>query len=215
MSDTSDFDLATALHDVPVFPLPGCVFFPHTLLPLHVFEPRYRAMTQAAIDGNRLIAVVNCDADENIEPVAGVGQIVNHIQHPDGRWHILLRGLARVKVLEELPPGDRLFRRVRAAVLDDVIVDEQMVQDELRTLQQVCTQLYHTCEDAYATVQELTSKVSAPGVLADVICAATLEEGKERQATLADCCVVSRLKRATGAVSDFLLQKTDQSGVVH
>ncbi|MEM9703157.1 MAG: LON peptidase substrate-binding domain-containing protein, partial [Planctomycetota bacterium] len=45
----------------PIFPLPGCVFFPHTLLPLHIFEPRYRAMTRAALgeygDGERLIAM--------------------------------------------------------------------------------------------------------------------------------------------------------------
>ena len=42
---------------VPIFPLPDLTFFPHTLLPLHIFEPRYRAMTRAALEGDRYIAM--------------------------------------------------------------------------------------------------------------------------------------------------------------
>ena len=50
-----------ALDDLPIFPLPGTVFFPHTLLPLHIFEPRYRQMTQDVIDGHKHMAVVLLD----------------------------------------------------------------------------------------------------------------------------------------------------------
>jgi Lon protease-like protein len=53
----SDVINVSASGDVPVFPLPGVVFFPRTVLPLHVFEPRYRAMVRDAVRGEGLIAV--------------------------------------------------------------------------------------------------------------------------------------------------------------
>ena len=54
---SSDADLAAALQRMPMFPLPGVVLLPHALLPLHIFEERYRAMTRDVLKGARFIAV--------------------------------------------------------------------------------------------------------------------------------------------------------------
>lgn len=117
-------DFAAALGDVPVFPLPNAVLFPGALLPLHVFEPRYREMTRQALATTRVMAVAltlegEADAHGNppIAEIAGVGVIVDHTELPDGRYHILLRGEARARLVEHpfLPP----YRRARAEVLVD------------------------------------------------------------------------------------------------
>ena len=96
-----------------IFPLPNVVFFPDTFLPLHVFEPRYRAMTDEAIAGDRTIVVVLARAEKPpgewpaIHPVGTLGRIEVAEPLTDGRWHIALRGLTRVRIgtLQERPAG--------------------------------------------------------------------------------------------------------------
>jgi ATP-dependent Lon protease len=117
-------DIAAALDVLPVFPLPQTVLFPGALLPLHIFEPRYRAMVKDALATNKTLAIAliretgERDANRNppIEPVAGVGIIIDHAELADGRYNILLRGRARVR-LEELPFVPP-YRRARATLMN-------------------------------------------------------------------------------------------------
>src|SRR5919198_1496235 len=96
-----------------LFPLPNLVLFPHVVQPLHVFEPRYRQMTAEALAGDRLIALVllkpGCEEDYDgrpaIHPVACLGRVVAEQLLPDGRYNLLLRGLSRLRLGEELPAG--------------------------------------------------------------------------------------------------------------
>lgn len=116
-------DLAPALETLPIFPLPQTVLFPGALLPLHVFEPRYRAMVKDCLATQKMMAIAlirergERDALRHpaIEPVAGVGMIIDHAELPDGRYNILLRGRARVRMdeLPFIPP----YRRARATLL--------------------------------------------------------------------------------------------------
>lgn len=113
------------IDEVPVFPLPQVVLFPGVRMPLHVFEPRYRAMTRDALAGPRRIVVAHIPEDHEIRPcgqpsiatVAGLGEIVEHEALADGRFHLVLEGRARVR-LEELP-FRRPYRRARATVVGD------------------------------------------------------------------------------------------------
>ncbi len=111
------------LDAVALFPLPSVVLFPGALLPLHVFEPRYRTMIEQVLAGSRRLSVVliveGGKNDEHGHPpiveVAGLGEIIGHQKLPDGRYHMVLRGVARVR-LEELP-FEPPYRRARATVL--------------------------------------------------------------------------------------------------
>lgn len=118
-------NLEAALSDMPVFPLGQIVLFPRALLPLHVFEPRYRALLKDALATHKVIAMALVpdpnDKDEaghpRFSPICGAGFIVEHQQMADGRSNILLHGVARVR-LEELkfvPP----YRRAKATILHD------------------------------------------------------------------------------------------------
>src|SRR6185436_5117887 len=111
---------------VCIFPLPDVALFPHAILPLHVFEPRYREMVRDCLAGDRKMAVAalapGYEADYHgrpaVRPVCGLGEVVAHDGLPDGRSNILLRGTSRVRIIEELPP-DRSYRLVRCQRLPD------------------------------------------------------------------------------------------------
>lgn len=103
---------------VPVFPLPDVWLFPSVVLPLHIFEPRYRQMVEDSLDGpGRLVLATLVDGERSAgtEPppfhaIAGLGEIGRHEKLPDGRFNLLLVGLARVFVREV--PSTRLYRQV-------------------------------------------------------------------------------------------------------
>lgn len=121
-----------------VFPLPGLVLFPHAVQPLHIFEPRYRQMAADALAGDRLIALVllqsgweeTYDATPAVHPVACLGRIAVDQLLPDGRYNLVLRGLARVRIVEELTT-DKRYRVARVEVLEDEHSDDV---DELMAL---------------------------------------------------------------------------------
>ena len=96
---------------VPVFPLPNTVFFPGTFLPLHIFEPRYRAMVQDASTGDGLIAIALAQGGE-FHAVGTVGRIRDLEPLEDGRSNLRLEGLQRVEMTEIR--CDTPYRQVRA-----------------------------------------------------------------------------------------------------
>jgi Lon protease-like protein len=96
---------------MPLFPLPNCVLLPHAAIPLHIFEPRYRAMTSACLEGPALIAmacfegdewVSNYDGKPLLRPYVCVGNIVQHKKFKDGRYDLLMHGVCRARIIEEV-----------------------------------------------------------------------------------------------------------------
>ncbi|MBA3313485.1 MAG: LON peptidase substrate-binding domain-containing protein [Planctomycetaceae bacterium] len=94
----------------PLFPLPNAAFFPQVLLPLHIFEPRYRQMTADVLDGERLIAMATLrpgwEARPDSEPApiyeqVCLGRISANEKLDDGRYYIVLQGLSRARVVSE------------------------------------------------------------------------------------------------------------------
>src|SRR3954451_20258227 len=128
-----------SLSALPIFPLPNCVLLPGGLLPLHVFEPRYRELTRDCLAGHHLMAVARLRPGYETTyygrpPVYerfGVGRIICSEELPDGRFALLLRGVARVEIARELP-AERAYRQVEARVLPDVNVDAHEAVDHHR-----------------------------------------------------------------------------------
>jgi Lon protease-like protein len=95
---------------IPLFPLPNAVLFPRMPLPLHVFEPRYRAMVRDAARGARLIGMALLCGDWErdyygrppVFPTGTVGEMVHVEELADGRFNIVLRGLREYTVVREL-----------------------------------------------------------------------------------------------------------------
>lgn len=104
----------------PLFPLPETVLLPHALLPLHIFEPRYRQMVGDVLDQSGQIAVATFQgsareaarsSSPKIRPIVCIGQILQHESLPDGRYNILLRGICRARLTAIQEADDeRLYR---------------------------------------------------------------------------------------------------------
>lgn len=102
--------------EIPVFPLSSAIFFPKTLLPLNIFEPRYKQMTGHAIKSNKLIGMVQSNQKTNpkglpeVYKVGCVGFIEYYSSTPDGRYLINLKGISRFKIKKEINTNN-LYRK--------------------------------------------------------------------------------------------------------
>ncbi|MGE0242174.1 MAG: LON peptidase substrate-binding domain-containing protein, partial [Parvibaculaceae bacterium] len=103
-----------------VFPLPGALLLPHAELPLNIFEPRYLAMIDDALSGDRLIGMIQPDHDDAdlagapaLKPVGCAGRITSFAETPDGRILITLSGICRFAVTSEFST-DKPYREVDA-----------------------------------------------------------------------------------------------------
>jgi ATP-dependent Lon protease len=108
---------------VPVMTLPNVAFFPQALLPLHIFEPRYRRMLRDTLASNRIFAIAGLNpklagAPDHFEPphrIAGLGLIRACQENEDGTSNLLLQGLCRVSIQHIV--GDEPYRRIRIRAL--------------------------------------------------------------------------------------------------
>ncbi len=105
---------------IPIFPLPKVVLLPGEVLPLHIFEPRYRNLVRDAIATDKVMGIVEIlpgHEDElpgapPVRIVGSVGLIASHEELPDGRYLLWLLGLERFRIQEELET-DTAYRKVR------------------------------------------------------------------------------------------------------
>ena len=188
------------LERLPVFPLPKAVFFPNTALPLHVFEPRYRALTRYCLDNNWPMAIpmltTDVTGDENNPPelvkVAGAGRISHHQEMPDGRYGIMLHGVARVRILEE-HISDTPYRIVRAEALPNQISDDTALQSDIQTIRDCLTLLRARIPNLVEALTSLTGDL-APSALADRLGSVLFRETTQRQQLLEEQDVGRRIR---------------------
>ncbi len=113
----------TLPEEVPVMTLPNVAFFPQALMPLHIFEPRYRQMLKDVLATNRLFAVTGLDANLLDQPgqfepphrIASVGIVRACQKNANGTSNLLLQGLCRVELLSIVT--DEPYRRIKVRAL--------------------------------------------------------------------------------------------------
>ncbi len=190
----------------PLFPLPGVVLFPRAVLPLHIFEERYKAMTAEALGGSRQIAMaLLCSGWEKtyygrpeIEPVVCVGEILTHEQLADGKYNFFLRGVARARVVRE-------WRRDTYRVADLQKLPETAVPEvDLRVHRDRMTELLSVdlaalLPGAPQFVEMLGSPLPTAAV-ADLIAFHLLDDVAVKLELLADTDVARRVGRVVSAL---------------
>jgi Lon protease-like protein len=102
---------------IPIFPLSNFIIFPNTIVPLNIFEPRYIQMVDDCMKGNRLIGIVQPKKTgdlkkPNLYEVGCVGKITSFNETEDGRYFIVLNGICRYKIVDELA-NDKLYRECK------------------------------------------------------------------------------------------------------
>jgi Lon protease-like protein len=175
---------------VPIFPLPEVTLFPHTLLPLHIFEARYRAMVADALARDRRICMVQLRpgyeasyaGKPEVNAIGGLGEIVNCQRLASGRYDLVLRGEARLRIVRE-QPSDTLYRVVLAERVDD-IPPAADVSPILARVRAACRAILEVLGRPPDFLDAALAEGQEPGVIADRIAAGVVPGGAVRQALL-------------------------------
>ena len=101
---------------LPVFPLSNFIFFPKTTVPLNIFEKRYLEMINDSMSGNRMIGMIQPKEQNKQKPslynIGCAGKITSFNETDDGRYLIVLSGISRFKIVEEIQ-SDKLYRKCK------------------------------------------------------------------------------------------------------
>jgi len=199
-----------ALPTLPIFPLPGAVLLPHALVPLHIFEPRYRKMTKDCEGGLRVLALANIPDDRaagerppRVAQVIGVGVLAKVEPLPDGRFNIVVRGVRRASIEQELATAEP-YRLVRATPLDAAKASPEAARMAADLKQLVLAFAAALRNEETRTLAQLAARAADPGDLADVVAGALLSTPRDRQAVLEAVQIEHRLELALQAAAAAL-----------
>ena len=212
--------------EVPVFPLPSLVLFPDTIVPLLIFEDRYRAMVKDALEGEKLIAIAllkpgwetQYEGSPPVHERVCVGLIVSHELMADGRYKVLLYGLFRADVVEETQPAP--YRKARVKVCEDAVHASQV--DDLDERLHRALDMIPGRRGRVGRIRRLAADVrgqgGGPGRLADAAAEAAELDAGERYRLLAESDVLRRfdllislLDKKARALPDTLPPRADSS----
>jgi Lon protease-like protein len=189
---------------------------------LHVFEPRYRELTRDCLAGNQLMGIARLrpgyeQTYYGRPPVydrCGVGRIICSEELPDGRFALLLRGVARAEIARELTTVDRSYRLVEARVLADAGSGSGIAEIQ-RKLIKLCDRLAEVIDQGGPQLRDLVRAHAEPGACADAVAAALVMDADARQELLEACDPMLRLQRTLGHVSRILCELAPCNDVVN
>jgi Lon protease-like protein len=191
-----------------LFPLPNVVLFPSVVQGLHVFEPRYRQLVRDALATDRFITLVllkpgweeDYDSAPAIEPVACLGRVTWHEKLADGRFNLRLRGIARLRVVEEVKT-DRLYRVARSEIIaESALTDEKAAAKLKHALADAVLPRFEEDGPARRQLQELFEGEMPLGQVCDVLGYALPLALEVKQSLLAEVCARKRARALLDAI---------------
>ncbi len=195
--------------------LPNATLFPQALLPLYIFEPRYRQMLADALHSHRMFSVAMQRPDRSREtplPVAGLGLIRVSVGHDDGTSHLILQGLTRVELEESVRTRPYRIQRIRPLTTppcDTVAADallakvRELLKERLNLglslpppfMPQPKKGKPQTPPFSSKEVMKYLDAIADPEQAADQVSIAVLQNPAERQAILEAVNVETRLRK--------------------
>ena len=194
----------TLPEQVGVMVLPQTVFFPHHLLPLRIFEPRYREMLRKALEGPRMFAVAMEDPERPASRVGGLGLIRSCVQQSDGTSNLILQGLARVR-LEHLVQT-RPYVIASPEPLEDasptppseIVMREALAAKILETLEGIDLPR----EAGLGEMKKFLRHLEDHHALVDLVAGCFLRDPAARQKILETTCLTERLRLLCQKISE-------------
>jgi len=200
---------------VPLFPLPNVVLLPRAILPLHIFEDRYKQMTADILAGNRQIAMAllkpGWERDyyqaPQIEPVVCVGTVLSHEKLPDGNYNFLLQGQIRAQIVRECKTHP--YRVARLRPIEEVpMLDIDLEQERMQLLDLFSSGPLAT-SPAGKQFRKLFDQPITTAGLADLAAFHFIEDIALKQGFLAEGDVGARIKGILEALSGLVGQYAD------
>jgi hypothetical protein len=180
------------------FPLGNTVLLPYAVLPLHIFEPRYRQMVEHALEQQRPIAISRLRSTSNDDQPAplhdwvGVGTILRCDRQADGRFHLLLRGAGRARITHEHETIFK-YREVGAAWVSDEYRNEDECERMQRELRGVLRSTAQAQPALAAVFARLAGLDAPPGAYADMVGEVIVRDEEDRVALLEQTLIDERL----------------------
>jgi Lon protease-like protein len=195
---------------VPLFALPNVVLFPRAVLPLHIFEERYKTMTCDALadDGRIAMALLKPGWEKDyyqrpaIEPVVCVGKILSWERLADGKYNFLLQGMLRATIDGETAHAPYRVARLKA-IRESSVMEIDLANDRQRLMELCCSQRLASTAVGRELKKILTSSLSTQEA-ADLIAYHMLDNVQLKQSLLAEANVCRRVKRVLGAMEAAL-----------
>ncbi len=185
--------------EAPVMALPNAILFPNTLLPLHIFEERYREMLAYALEHHRMfcVALIKPGITEpagyaDLFPVAGIGLIRVCVGDDDGTSNLVLQGMARVRLfdfVQETP-----FRIARIEKVDSTMQNPTEAEALGAKVIELCGELKAAGVDIAPALRQEIAHLVDPEVVCDKVANALVEDTLRRQALLEERTVATRLR---------------------
>lgn len=183
----------------PVMVLSGTVLFPNAMLPLRIFEARYRLMLEWALEHDRMFCIAlvrpgitEAATSDQFFHTAGIGLISTSVTQPDGTSLIVLQGLARVRFegfLQSTP-----FRIAQIQPLPAVVNSPEEAAGLVQQVREKCALMRIDGSPLPASFTELLSRISDPGALADAAAHALIGDAFEQQGLLEEQDITVRLR---------------------
>jgi Lon protease-like protein len=200
-------DKACDLGLVSLFPRPNVVLFPRAVLPLHLFEDRYKAMLRHALHEDKRIAMAllrpgwekNYYSRPAIEPVVCVGTILAHEKLQDGNYNILLQGTHRARVVSEVP-SDHACRLARLQQISDLAASDEALFDARLRLSLAFADGPLAGTIAGRQFDRLIASHLSTSDLADLIAFNFLDDVAAKQSLLEEPDTLRRVERVVAAV---------------
>jgi Lon protease-like protein len=200
----------TDLRALPIFPLPNAALFPGAALPLHVFEPRYRELVRDALAGSKALAIARLkpcyEASYAERPavfdVCGAGFIEHHRELDDGRYDILVRGTARVRILNEHPPLQK-YRLVNAVLLTDLPAAPELAVAFHERLRSLWPTLASHLPEPIRDLATFARASDGAGALSDKLAGSLLGDPELTQCLLTELDPVERLRIVCDALQEI------------
>lgn len=179
--------------------LPEAALFPHALVPLFIFEKRYRAMLSWALERDRMfcLAMMLPGLTEAVDPgdfhhVAGIGMVRACVEHEDGTSHLVLQGIARVRFtgfIEEKP-----FRMAHLAPFLERPADSRTAEELSTQVLGWCARFRAAGAEVPVDVDAQLAKVTDPAMLGDIVAHTFIRDAQRRQELLEETDVEERLR---------------------
>lgn len=208
--------LASEIIEIPIFPLTDVVFFPGTVIPLHIFEPRYRQMVSDSLSQDRRIGIIlaNSEPGGSLESgfpgVGGLGLITDYQEREEGKYDILLTGVSRFQLIEFVKEKPYRIARVR------LLGDNRMDQPEDRDLRRRLISGYKRFSGLEEDSEELEILEEAGfETLVNSVCSVLPLATEEKQRLLETDDVADRAEMTLEQVDNLLAQKEFVDAYAH
>jgi Lon protease-like protein len=185
--------------EVPVMALANAVLFPHSLLPLHIFERRYCDMLAHCLDGDRMFSVAlmkrgieEAVGIEDLCPVAGVGLIRACVGNENGTSNLVLQGLARVRLVAWMQ--EKPFRIAKIQIAKSIPGNPVEADALSEKVKEFCLRIEKIGVPLPPNLMDHLKQIDSPEILSDVVAAAFVGETFQRQKLLEAYEVCERLR---------------------